>query len=98
MRKEKELCMHIRVELYFTWITGYRYKYCNNFFLNSFDTFNCNKIYYGAYSNKWYIMNPKIIQNLLLLMMRGFKAVYFTAGKIFSLTMVTFYSVRYRNV
>jgi len=43
-------------------------------------------------------MNPKVIQNLLLLMMRGSKPVYLTAGKIFPLTMVMFCSVRYRNV
>jgi len=43
-------------------------------------------------------MNPKVTQNLLLLMIRGFKPVYLTAGKIFPLTMITFCNVRYRNV
>jgi len=43
-------------------------------------------------------MNSKVTKNLLLLMMRGHKPVYLTTGKIFPLTMVTFCSVRYRNV
>jgi len=42
-------------------------------------------------------MNPKVTQNLLLLMMRGSKPVYLTAGKIFPLTMITFCSERYCN-
>ncbi|XP_036140286.1 odorant receptor 43a-like [Monomorium pharaonis] len=53
-----------------------------------------NKIYYAAYSNKWYTnLNPKVTQNLLLLMIRGSKPVYLTAGKIFPLTMTTFCSL-----
>ncbi|XP_077260539.1 odorant receptor 10-like isoform X2 [Temnothorax americanus] len=53
----------------------------------------CNKIYYAAYSNKWYSMNPKVTHNLLLLMIRGSIPVYLTAGKIFPLTMATFCSL-----
>ncbi|XP_024885001.1 odorant receptor 43a-like [Temnothorax curvispinosus] len=53
----------------------------------------CNKIYYAAYSNKWYSMNPKITHNLLLLMIRGSIPVYLTAGKIFPITMATFCSL-----
>ncbi|XP_018303864.1 odorant receptor 43a-like [Mycetomoellerius zeteki] len=53
----------------------------------------CNKIYYAAYSNKWYTMNSKVTQNLLILMIRGSKPVYLTAGKIFPITMATFCSL-----
>ncbi|XP_071576932.1 odorant receptor 9a-like [Temnothorax nylanderi] len=53
----------------------------------------CNKIYYAAYSNKWYSMNPKVTHNLLLLMIRGSIPVYLTAGKIFPITMATFCSL-----
>ncbi|XP_012062244.1 PREDICTED: putative odorant receptor 69a, isoform A, partial [Atta cephalotes] len=51
----------------------------------------CNKIYYAAYS-KWYTMNSKETQNLLILMIRGSKPVYLTAGKVFPVTMATFCS------
>ncbi|XP_011861185.1 PREDICTED: odorant receptor 43a-like isoform X1 [Vollenhovia emeryi] len=53
----------------------------------------CNNIYYAVYSNQWYSMNPKATQNLLLLMIRGSKPVYLTAGKVFPLTMATFCSL-----
>ncbi|XP_011705641.1 PREDICTED: odorant receptor 7a-like [Wasmannia auropunctata] len=53
----------------------------------------CNRIYYAAYSNNWYTMNAKVTQNLLLLMIRGSKPVYLTAGKIFPITMATFCNV-----
>ncbi|XP_018354626.1 PREDICTED: odorant receptor 43a-like [Trachymyrmex septentrionalis] len=53
----------------------------------------CNKIYYAAYNNKWYTMNSKVTQNLLILMIRGSKPVYLTAGKVFPVTMATFCSL-----
>ncbi|XP_025989890.2 odorant receptor 67c-like [Solenopsis invicta] len=53
----------------------------------------CNKIYYAAYRNKWYTMNPKVTQSLLFLMIRGSKPVYLTAGKVFPVTMATFCSL-----
>ncbi|KYN06183.1 hypothetical protein ALC62_02944, partial [Cyphomyrmex costatus] len=52
-------------------------------------------IYYAAYNNEWYSMDPKIAQNLLFLLTRGTKPIYLTAGKIFPMTMTTFCSVRY---
>jgi len=39
-------------------------------------------------------MNSKETQNLLILMIRGSKPVYLTAGKVFPVTMATFCSVR----
>ncbi|XP_039307804.1 odorant receptor 43a isoform X2 [Solenopsis invicta] len=53
----------------------------------------CNKIYYAAYSNKWYAMSLQVLRSLLFLMIRGSKPVYLTAGKIFPLTMTTFCSL-----
>ncbi|KAL0098903.1 hypothetical protein PUN28_020812 [Cardiocondyla obscurior] len=50
----------------------------------------CNGIYYAAYKNQWYSMDPKLTRNLLFIMMRGSKPVYLTAGKIFPVTMTTF--------
>ncbi|XP_011861186.1 PREDICTED: odorant receptor 43a-like isoform X2 [Vollenhovia emeryi] len=58
-----------------------------------FRIITCNNIYYAVYSNQWYSMNPKATQNLLLLMIRGSKPVYLTAGKVFPLTMATFCSL-----
>jgi len=57
------------------------------------DIFKCNKIYYAAYNNKWYTLNSKTIEDLLLLMTRGSKSVYLTAGKVSPVTMTTFCSV-----
>ncbi|XP_024885000.1 odorant receptor 49b-like [Temnothorax curvispinosus] len=53
----------------------------------------CNKIYYAAYSNKWYTMDPQITENLLILMTRNSKPIYLTAGKISPVTMATFCSL-----
>ncbi|XP_011861189.1 PREDICTED: odorant receptor 49b-like [Vollenhovia emeryi] len=50
----------------------------------------CNKIYYAAYNNKWYTMNPKNMEALLILITRGSKPVYLTVGKISPVTMATF--------
>ncbi|XP_018303865.1 odorant receptor Or2-like [Mycetomoellerius zeteki] len=53
----------------------------------------CNNIYYAAYNNKWYTMDPKTTNNLLILMTRGSKPIYLTVGKIFPVTMTTFCSL-----
>ncbi|XP_077260600.1 odorant receptor 9a-like isoform X2 [Temnothorax americanus] len=71
-------------------IFGHMCLYCA---LGEILSAQCNKIYYAAYSNKWYSMNPKVTHNLLLLMIRGSIPVYLTAGKIFPLTMATFCSL-----
>ncbi|XP_011704621.1 PREDICTED: odorant receptor 67c-like [Wasmannia auropunctata] len=52
----------------------------------------CNKIYYAAYSNKWYILNSKIVEDLFFLMTRGSKPIYLTVGKVSPVTMATFCS------
>jgi len=62
------------------------------------DIFKCNEIYYAAYNNKWYSMDPKIAKVLLLLLIRGVKPVYLTAGKVFPMTMATFCGVKYFNI
>ncbi|KAG5308688.1 OR13A protein, partial [Acromyrmex insinuator] len=58
----------------------------------------CNKIYYMAYSSKWYTMDPTVARDLLFLMKRGSKEIYLTVGKMSPVTMVTFCSVRYFNI
>ncbi|XP_011861192.1 PREDICTED: putative odorant receptor 69a, isoform B [Vollenhovia emeryi] len=50
----------------------------------------CNEIYYAAFSNKWYTMNPKVAEDLLLVMTRGSKPIYLTVGKVSPVTMATF--------
>ncbi|XP_011705591.1 PREDICTED: odorant receptor 67c-like [Wasmannia auropunctata] len=50
----------------------------------------CNKIYFAAYNNKWYILNSKIVENLFFLMTRGSNPIYLTVGKVSPVTMVTF--------
>ncbi|KAL0100543.1 hypothetical protein PUN28_019692 [Cardiocondyla obscurior] len=54
----------------------------------------CNGIYYAAYSNEWYSADPKLVQDLLILLIRGTKPIYLTAGKMFPLTVTTFFNVR----
>ncbi|KYM88526.1 Putative odorant receptor 13a [Atta colombica] len=58
--------------------------------LGEFLVAQCNEIYYAAYSNEWYSVNPKIAQDLLFLLIRGAKPIHLTAGKIFPMTMMTF--------
>ncbi|KAL6266478.1 hypothetical protein P5V15_003327 [Pogonomyrmex californicus] len=53
----------------------------------------CNKIYYAAYNNKWYTMESKVVRDLLLLMIRGSKPIYLTAGKVSPIIMTTFCSL-----
>jgi len=43
-------------------------------------------------------MDPKIAKVLLLLLIRGAKPVYLTAGKVFPMTMATFCGVKYFNI
>ncbi|XP_012060277.1 PREDICTED: odorant receptor 13a-like [Atta cephalotes] len=50
----------------------------------------CNKVYYAAYSNEWYTIDPKVAEDLLLLMTRGSKQVCLTVGKMSPVTMATF--------
>ncbi|KAL6266479.1 hypothetical protein P5V15_003328 [Pogonomyrmex californicus] len=50
----------------------------------------CNAIYYAAYSTKWYTMDSEVVRDLLLLMTRGSKPIYLTAGKVSPVTMATF--------
>ncbi|XP_018303869.1 odorant receptor 33b-like [Mycetomoellerius zeteki] len=60
--------------------------------LGEFLVAQCNEIYYAAYSNEWYSVDPKIAQDLLFLLIRGAKPIYLTAGKMFPMTMTTFCS------
>ncbi|XP_011861754.1 PREDICTED: uncharacterized protein LOC105558595 isoform X1 [Vollenhovia emeryi] len=68
-------------------IFGHVCLYCA---LGEFLVAKCDALYYGAYSNEWYSVDPKLARNLLFLFMRGAKPIYLTAGKMFPLTMTTF--------
>ncbi|XP_011051952.1 PREDICTED: odorant receptor Or2-like [Acromyrmex echinatior] len=48
---------------------------------------------HNPYNNKWYTLNSETIEDLLLLMTRGSKSVYLTAGKVSPVTMTTFCSL-----
>ncbi|XP_020295862.1 odorant receptor Or2-like, partial [Pseudomyrmex gracilis] len=56
-------------------------------------TAQCGKIHYAAYYNKWYNLDPKLMRNVVLLMVRSKKPFYLSAGKVFPLTMATFCNV-----
>ncbi|XP_011861769.1 PREDICTED: odorant receptor 43a-like isoform X2 [Vollenhovia emeryi] len=58
--------------------------------LGEFLMSQCDEMYYAAYSNEWYYMDPEITRNLLFLLVRGTKPIYLTAGKMFPMTMTTF--------
>ncbi|KYN14690.1 hypothetical protein ALC57_13104 [Trachymyrmex cornetzi] len=60
-----------------------------------FRIISCNKVYYAAYSSKWYTMDPKVAKDLLLLMKRDSKQICLTVGKMSPVTMATFCSVRF---
>ncbi|XP_011861193.1 PREDICTED: uncharacterized protein LOC105558217 [Vollenhovia emeryi] len=53
-------------------------------------TTQCDKIYYAAYFNEWYTMDPRKAWNLILLMIRTSRPLYLNIGKVFPLTMATF--------
>ncbi|XP_011861758.1 PREDICTED: odorant receptor 67c-like isoform X2 [Vollenhovia emeryi] len=55
-----------------------------------FQLISCDALYYGAYSNKWYSVDPKLARDLLHVLIRGAKPIYLTAGKMFPITMTTF--------
>ncbi|XP_011704626.1 PREDICTED: odorant receptor 43a-like [Wasmannia auropunctata] len=69
---------------------GHMCLYCA---LGEFLMAQSNEMYYAAYNNEWYSVNPKVAQDLLLFMTRGCKPIYLTAGKMFPLTMSTFCSL-----
>ncbi|XP_018407526.1 PREDICTED: uncharacterized protein LOC108783455 [Cyphomyrmex costatus] len=46
------------------------------------------------YNNKWYTLNSETVEDLLLIMTRGSKPVYLTAGKVSPVTMTTFCSLK----
>lgn len=62
-----------------------------------FITFKCNRVYYAAYNNEWYVWDPKITKDLLPILLKATKPVFLSAGKVFPITMATFCSVRYEN-
>ncbi|EZA46447.1 hypothetical protein X777_00149, partial [Ooceraea biroi] len=54
----------------------------------------CEAIYDAAYEYNWYTLEPKKAKDLLMIMIRGNKPLYLTAGKFFPMTMATFCNVR----
>ncbi|XP_029672546.1 odorant receptor 43a-like [Formica exsecta] len=55
-----------------------------------FDELKCSRIHYAAYSNKWYILDPKEARDIIFLMIKTSEPLYLTAGKVFPMTMATF--------
>ncbi|RLU20945.1 ObirOr5-U22 [Ooceraea biroi] len=47
----------------------------------------CNGIYYAVYEFKWYYLDPKEVKDLIPFMIKVSEPVYFTAGKVFPVTM-----------
>jgi hypothetical protein len=64
----------------------------SNYILN---ILKCDKVYYAICSQEWYFLDAKSTKDLILLMIRTRISSYITAGKIFLLTIATFYNVRY---
>jgi len=52
-------------------------------------------IHYALYNNEWYFLDPREAKDLILFMIKTGVPVYFTAGKIFPMTIAMFCSVRY---
>ncbi|XP_019889618.2 odorant receptor 43a [Ooceraea biroi] len=50
----------------------------------------CNGIYYAVYDYEWYSLDPKEAKDLILFMIKIRDPIYFTAGKIFPVTMAMF--------
>ncbi|XP_011861199.1 PREDICTED: odorant receptor Or2-like [Vollenhovia emeryi] len=69
---------------------GQLFLYCA---LGEFLVNQCDEIYYAVYSNKWYSVNQKLAQDLLLLLIRGSKPIYLTAGKMFPITLTMFCNI-----
>ncbi|XP_011861760.1 PREDICTED: odorant receptor 23a isoform X2 [Vollenhovia emeryi] len=68
-------------------IFGHMCVYCA---LGEFLVAKCDEMYYAAYCNEWYSVDPKLARDLLLLVIRGTKPIYLTAGNMFPITMNTF--------
>ncbi|XP_011861764.1 PREDICTED: odorant receptor 10a-like isoform X1 [Vollenhovia emeryi] len=73
-------------------IFGHMCLYCA---LGEFLVAKCDEMYYAAYNNGWYSVDPKLALDLLFVLIRGTKPIYLTAGKMFPITMTTFCNVRY---
>ncbi|EZA58113.1 hypothetical protein X777_01925, partial [Ooceraea biroi] len=50
----------------------------------------CNEFYKAACEYKWYELQPKQVQSLLIIMVHANRPLYLTAGKLFPMTMSTF--------
>ncbi|EFN70649.1 hypothetical protein EAG_03838, partial [Camponotus floridanus] len=50
-------------------------------------------IHYALYNNEWYFLDPREAKDLILFMIKTGVPVYFTAGKIFPMTIAMFCSV-----
>ncbi|XP_014468060.1 PREDICTED: odorant receptor Or2-like [Dinoponera quadriceps] len=51
------------------------------------------KMHRTIYESEWYIVEPQLAKDLILIMLRANKPLYVTAGKTFPLTMATFCSL-----
>lgn len=68
------------------------YKYVFNRICN---IFQCNGIHYAVYDCEWFSLDPKEAKDLILFIIKLSEPIYFTAGKLFPITMVMFGNVVY---
>ncbi|XP_019889611.2 odorant receptor 43a-like isoform X2 [Ooceraea biroi] len=50
----------------------------------------CNEIHFAVYNHEWYFLDAKEARKLIPFMMRAGQPIYYTAGKVFPITMATF--------
>lgn len=59
--------------------------------------FKCGGIYYAICNYKWYSLDPKKARHIIIFMIKAGEPVYFTAGKVFPMTLSMFCNVRYNE-
>jgi len=62
------------------------------------DIFKCNEIHFAVYNHEWYFLDAKEARDLIPFMLRAGQPIYYTAGKMFPITMATFCNVRYESI
>ncbi|KAH0954247.1 OrU15 [Eciton burchellii] len=50
----------------------------------------CNEIHFAVYNHEWYFLDAKEARDLIPFMLRASQPIYYTAGKVFPITMATF--------
>lgn len=55
--------------------------------------FKCHEVHYAIYDSHWYSLDPREAKDFIPFMIKVSEPIYFTAGKVFPITMVMFCSV-----